>query len=817
MSFSKTTSFDCSRLLLLLSAAWLPLSGGIAHAANASSDASADTQDDIIVTGTRRSDRTAAESLSPIDVIPAKALETVPSSDLNDKLTRLIPSYQVQRNTVADGNIFFRSATLRNLSPDHTLVLVNGKRRHRSAFIDVSQLGAQAVDIAQIPSVALKQVEVLRDGASAQYGSDAIAGVVNFILDDRPGVRAYAQAGQYYAGDGENYQFGINAGLPLGDRGAINFSFEFTDNARTARNDQNLAAQALVNNGGLYGSAAFYQDAIRDPVQRIGQPKLRNYRSFVNAHFDLTDDVSLYSFGSYSTSKGANDFIWRNPETTGFFNPLPIWGDWTLRSVYPGGFTPNFQASSKDIDLVAGLKGKLSDNFAWDLSGRYGRNRIRYNIDNTINASLGPESPTSFFAGSKSQSEYGANLDLTWQPEIGLSQPLTVAFGGEYRNERYRAGTGEPASYALGPGAAFGYPGGSNGFFGTDPTQAGTFGRHSVAAYVDVDAQITKSWEVDVAGRFDDYSDAGSAWTGKIATRYELVRGLALRGAFSTGFRAPTPGQANLTNTGQQPSPDGSVIITRGTIPSINPVAILRGGRALKPERSVNISGGFTYAISRRANLSVDYYNIRVKDRLGISANFTLTPQERTDLVASGVTLAQGLDTFNFYVNGFITRTQGVDAVLSYEIPVNAETTIGLTALYNYNKTRITGSNPGVVSPLRRQALEDRLPHHKASFTIDATHGRIQATLRGTWASAWTQPFFDNVAINQRFGSEAFLDASVSYAVTPAIKATVGVENFLNNYPDRELRLASLGARYPIYRPYEADGGRYFVRLGVDF
>lgn len=817
MAFLAKTSSSVSRIALAISVAWLPLASARADAADPRDETAVTPQDDIIVTGTRRVGRTVAESLSPIDVVQSDALGSVPSSDLNDKLARLIPSYQVQRNTVADGNIFFRAATLRNLSADHTLVLVNGKRRHRSAFIDVTQFGAQAADVAQIPSISLKQVEVLRDGASAQYGSDAIAGVLNFILEDQPGVRAYAQAGQYYAGDGENYQAGVNVGLPLADRGAINISLEYNNSDRTARNDQNAAAQALVTNGGLYGNAAFYRDVIGNPVQRIGQPKQENYRSFVNARFDLSDDVSLYSFGSYSYSKGENDFIWRNPETTGFFNPLPIWGNWTLRSLYPGGFTPNFQASSKDLDIVAGLKGKLSDNFAWDLSGRYGRNRIRYDIDNTINASLGPDSPTSFFAGSKEQSEHGANLDLTWQPDAGLSEPLTVAFGGEYRHERYRAGVGEPAAYALGPGAAFGYPGGSNGFFGTDPTQAGSFSRHSAAAYVDVDAQITRALEIDVAGRFDDYSDAGSAWTGKIAARYELTRGLALRGALSTGFRAPTPGQANLTNTGQQPSPDGRSIITRGTIPSINPVAVLRGGTALEPERSVNISGGVAYALSPRANLTLDYYTIRVRDRLGLSANYTLTPLERANLIASGVTLAQGLDTFNFYVNGFVTRTQGVDAILSYRVPLAAETVIGLTALYNYNQTKITDSNTGVVSPLRRQALEDRLPRHKASVTIDASHRRFQASLRGTWLSAWTQPFFDDVTLNQRFGSEAFLDASLSYAVTPAVKATLGVENFLNNYPDRELRLASLGARYPIYRPYEADGGRYYFRVGVNF
>ncbi|OAP30076.1 hypothetical protein A8O16_20425 [Sphingobium sp. 20006FA] len=779
--------------------------------------AEAGDQPDIIVTGTRRSDRTAADSLAPIDVVGARALDTVPSADLSDKLARLVPSYQVQRNTIADGNIFFRSATLRNLSPDHTLVLVNGKRRHRSAYIDVTQFGAQAVDVSQIPSVALRQVEVLRDGASAQYGSDAIAGVINFIPDDRPGIRGYAQAGQYYAGDGGNYQAAVNVGLPFTGNGSVNISLEYGNSDRTDRADQNPAARALAANGGRFGSADFYRRNIRNPVQRFGQPKQEGVKGFVNLKLELSDATSFYAFGSYGFTKGANDFLWRNPETNAIFNPLPIWNNWSLRSLYPGGFAPVFKARSKDADLVVGVKGQVTDALRWDLSGRYGRSHIRYDISNSINASLGPDSPTDFYAGARIQAEHGVNLDLVWQADAGLAAPLTVAFGGEYRREEYTAGIGEEASYALGPGAAFGMAGGANGFFGTDPTQVGTFGRDSVAAYADVDAQLSEGWELAVAGRFEHYSDAGSAWTGKVATRYELSPGFALRGAVSTGFRAPTPGQANLTNTTQRPNDDGLTILTRGTIPATNPVAALRGGKPLQPERSVNISAGLAFSLSKRVSLTVDYYNIRVKDRLGLSANYTLTPQERSALVASGVTLARGLDSFNFYVNGFTTRTQGVDAVLSYQLPLGAATSLGLTALYNYNRTKVTDAVPGVVSPLRKLGLEDRLPRHKASVTADLSRGRFEAQLRGTWYSGWTQPFWDVVSLNQRFGAEAFIDASLSYAVTPAIKLTAGAENLLNGYPDREIRLASLGARYPVYRPYEADGGRYYLRVGFQF
>ena len=769
--------------------------------------------DTVVVTGTRRSGRTVAESTVPIDVLTPSALESIPSSDLNDKLSRLVPSYQVQRNTIADGNIFFRSATLRNLSPDHTLVLVNGKRRHRSAYIETGQFGSQAVDLSQIPTIALKRVEVLRDGASAQYGSDAIAGVINLIPDDHVGFKGYLQSGQYYEGDGENNQTGFNLGVPLSDRGTLNISFESNDAKRTSRGDQNLGAQALTQGGGVFGDAAYYQQNIKDPVQRFGQPEQTNYRSFVNFNFDLNDNVALYAFGTYSEAKGENDFIWRNPETNTYFNPLPIWGDYSLRSKYPGGFTPVFGMESTDHDVVIGAKGLITDTLSWDLSTSHGRNKIKYLISDTINASLGPDSPTKFDAGTRTQTEHGLNLDFVFEPS-NSPLPVTVAFGTEYRKEEFAAGVGDEASYSLGPGAAFGYPGGANGFFGTDPTQAGTFDRHSVAAYVDVESQLTDRWDVGVATRFENFSEGvGSSQTGKLSTRYAITDSFALRGALSTGFRAPTPGQANLTNTSQRPSPDGLSILTRGTIPSTNAAAELRGGKALKPERSVNLSAGFTWELTPRTNLTVDYYNIEVKDRLGLSPNYSLTDSERTALVASGVTSAQGLSTFNYYVNGFTTETQGVDVVLAQRFQLPEDINLNVTSLYNYNRTHVTDSDVGVISDLSRQSLQDRLPRHKASITLDLARGNISGMLRGTYYSGWTQPFWDDVSQNQRFGSEIFLDASVSYSLTKELKATLGAENFLNNYPDREKSLNILGTKYPLYRPYEGDGARYFLRL----
>ena len=763
--------------------------------------AAADSADRIIVTGTRRAERTVAESSVPVDVVSANDLSSsTPSPDLNDKLARLIPSFNVQRLPTYDGAAFVRPATLRGLSPDQTLVLINGKRRHRSAYISTPQHGEQAVDLAQIPQIALSRIEVLRDGASAQYGSDAIAGVINLLLEDTPGFSFDAQAGQYYKGDGESYQVAGRAGIALGDRGVISLSGEYSALGETDR-----------------GAA----------VQKIGQPSVKAWKIFGNAKYALTEGVELYGFGNFNRTRSKNDFNYRDPDgaiyARSFYqnNPPFLYPDYNLSDIYPDGFTPIFAATSRDSSLVAGLRGQISETLNWDVSGRYGRNRIGYEIWDTINASLGPDSPTSFNAGSQIQTEFAANADFTWLFDAGLFRPISISFGGEWRKERYQIKAGDEAAYIVGPLSDL--PPGSNGFPSPTPDQAGKWSRNSRAAYLDIDIDFTERFNVGGALRFEDCDDFGSTWNYKFSGRYKATPWLSLRGAVSSGFHAPTVGQQNLTSTTQGPDPNNpppapQVIQTNGLIPSTNPIAVAVGGKPLVPEKATSYSAGFVLTPASGLTLSLDYYRIKIRNRLGLTSTLNLTEEQRDALVAQGVSQAAQLSTFRFFINGYDTRTQGVDLVASYTTRAGPGQ-LSLTAAYNYNKSKLTDGDPKIVNANLVQEVEYRLPHHTGNIGADYQIGRFGVASRVRYFSAFTDalPFFAPED-NQRFGSEVFVDLSASYAVTEAVKLTVGAENLFSNYPDRYTGgLYAQGLRYPSYRPYEADGGRYYARISARF
>ena len=799
----------------------------------------------VVVTGTRRTTRTIFDSSAPIDVVKNDELASVPSGNMNDKLQQTVPSFNVQRLPLFDGAIFNRPATLRGLSPDQTLVLINGKRRHRSAYIDVTAQGAQAVDLSEIPLAAIERVEVLRDGASAQYGSDAIAGVINIILKDGEGSSGYIQGGQYYEGDGANFLGGVNAGWALGERGSLNLSAELSSGLSTSRSNQRPNAAALLAEGNAF---------IRQPVvQRFGQPETRAAVLFVNATYELGDSVELYAFGSGGYHWGENDFNYRNPTQGSVFTSTqppevfgpnfatlpPAYQDWynnnpAALSGYPGGFTPRFSATSWDASAVAGVRGDLTSDLLWDLSARYGTNHIEYHIRETLNASFGPESPTKFDTGTKQQTDLGANLDLNYSLGAGLAEPINVAFGGEARREIYELGTGDRSSYEIGPAGVIGLAGGSNGFFGTGPNQAGSWGRNSVAGYVDIDADITRRFSVGVAGRAENYSDAGSTINGKLSSRLGVLEQLNLRGAISTGFRAPTPGQANLTNTNQNPAPDGLSIQTNGTIPPTNPISALKGGVQLEPEKSFNVSLGFVAQPLAQLTLSADVYRIDIDDRIGLSQRYTLTPEEQAALLASGVPAAQGLTSFNFFVNGYNTRTQGLDVVLAYDIPLGAASHLNATAALNLNETELRSASAGVIDARQRQYIEDRLPKRATTVSLEYVHGSASVLLRAREYGSWTEPLdpttdeAGRLIFNQRFGPEIFFDLSAGFDVTEHWRLTVGAENLFDNYPD-EARfpntadaaaagaIPSNGRVYPSQRPYEADGGRYYARVTFDY
>lgn len=761
--------------------------------------ADANAGSDIIVTGTRRAERTVIDSAVAVDVVDRNSLASVPSADLNDKLAQIIPSFNVQRMPGYDGAIFVRPATLRGLSPDQTLVLLNGKRRHRSAYVDIQQQGEQAVDISQIPQIAIGRVEVLRDGASAQYGSDAIAGVINILLDDKPGVQMTAQASQYYAGDGGNVQLAGRVGVPLSDRGIISASFEYVDADPTDR-----------------GST----------TTKIGQPSLTSYKGFVNAKYQLTGNAEAYAFGNYNYSRGQTEFSLRPPSSSVFARsvfqdpPYSLYPTYRLADRYPNGFIPLFGSKIHDASLVAGLRGTMAPGLTVDLSGRYGRDQIDYDVQNSINASLGPLSPTSFKAGSWIQTEQSANADFNYLWNVGLTTPINVSFGAEWRREEFQLRVGDEAAYAVGPFSDL-VPG-SNSYPSPTPDQAGRWDRDSAAAYLDLDIDLTNRLNLGLAGRYEHYSDFGGTWNYKVSGRYKLTDWLNVRAAYSTGFHAPSPGQEYLTNTTQSPDPlsppDAQRILSNGLIPSTNPIAVAAGGKPLRPEEARNISAGFVVHPSTALTLSVDYYRIKIRGRLGLTSTVALTPTQKAALIAAGVSQAASLDQFRFFINGYDTRTQGVDVVGSYIVPVGPGR-LNLTAAYNYNKTVITRGDPRVVTENLYQDVEQRRPHHTGNASADYEIGKWGLLGRVRYYGAFTDALaYLPASYNQRYPGRAFVDLAVTFRLNRVITITAGADNILDTYPARYTGpLAAYGLNYPSLRPYEADGGKYYARLAASF
>ena len=843
-------------------------SAGIASAQTAlpvqlaAADAAAETADTIIVTGTRRTDRTVTESAVPVDVFTAQDLRVQASSDLKTVLKNLVPSFNQQRNALGDGSAFVRPPTLRGLPADQVLVLVNGKRMHRSALVQVVggslNRGSQGPDLSQIPTAALGRVEVLRDGAAALYGSDAIAGVINLGLKKDEGFELNARYGQTYVGDGEDIQISGSAGFKLGE-GFLNITGEFIDQQIWSRSVQRPDALVLESLG----------FDLPQPVVRYGQPKNRAYRLVWNAGIPVGDAGEVYVFGNYGYSDTLNDFNYRRPIAvtttdipgrpgsgsfgksiaTTYLDRLPN-GNWNANGrtfeasqFFPNGFTPQFASTNEDLSTVFGFKNETSAGFTYDVSASYGRNRIAYNMSNTLNPSLGPDSPTDFYLGRLEQREFNLNLDMAKPVEIGFASPLNIAGGLEFRRESYAVGIGEAASWTIGQyasqtvqrtdGTTFlsTKPIGSNGFPGYGPGSVVDAGRNSYSAYVDLETDIVESFTLGVAGRFDHFSDFGSTVNGKIAARWAIMDALAIRGNASTGFRAPTPGQSNTANVQTTFLAGNPLPVAQATVTPDSITGGYYGAEPLQPEKSVSFSGGIVLTPGSGFNLTADYYNITVRDRLGITGNFTVTAADRTALAALGVANASDLGIVTYFTNGFKTRTQGVDVVLSH----NADTGIGKFAsslAVSYNKTKVlerktirspSGAIIPVIDDVRLREIEGLLPQWRAVLGTNWTSGMFDITARGNFydkfLSAGAPPGGD-----KEFGAEFSMDLEVGITFAEKFRVAAGVENLFDNYPDRETRSIyptsnspSNGSIYPDGSPLGYMGGFWYVRGSARF
>ena len=798
----------------------------------------------VVAVGSRARPRTATESMVPIDAIAGAEFADQGDTDLGDLLRAVVPSYNVNPQATGDAARIVRPANLRGLAPDHTLVLVNGKRRHRASVITwigngVSD-GAQGADVSAIPALALRQAEVLRDGASAQYGSDAIAGVLNFQLKDAPsGGALVVRGGRFGDGGGEGYSVSGNVGLPLGESGFANLTAEYGASDPSSRSVQRDDALLLVAAGNRH---------VRDPAQIWGAPTVEddlklwgNFGGFVG------EGVQLYGHANYNQERVEGGFFFRNPNTrAGVFsldggetlligdvldardgivdgsagcpvvsvtNGLPdpealarVFADpncFSFQEMFPGGFTPQFGGDASDGSVVAGARGQVG-RLVWDASASIGFNQVDYYIYNTVNASLGPDTPSEFDPGANRQQDAGVNVDLGY----AASDLLYVAAGAEWRDEYFEIGLGEDESWTIGPYAAQGFSAGSNGFPGFSDIAEGGWHRANYAVYADAELRDPGEgrWALGAAVRFEDFAGFGSTRNGKLAGRVGVGGGLALRASASTGFRAPTPGQQNAFNVSTQFDRQLRDLVNNGTIPSTSEVAQLRGGVPLEPEESVNMGvgavlerGGFT--------LSADYFRIVLSDRIALTRVFKLTDEEQDRLVAEGITSARNLQNFRFFTNDFETRTQGFDLVATWA-PSRTPGSAEFSLVFNHTNTKVTRHDPDVLNDTRIRQLQEGLPRTRWNATARRTFGDVAVLGRVSSYAGW----FD-ARDDRPYGGAVLVDLEASYSFGESLRLTVGGDNALNAYPDTNPDAAFSGNRYSPTSPFGSNGGYYYARL----
>jgi iron complex outermembrane receptor protein len=797
---------------------------------------SGDADATIIVTGTRRADRTVADSPVPVDVITADSLQTSGYTETNRLLNEQIPSFNFPQPSITDGTDVVRPATLRGLNPDQTLVLLNGKRRHTSALLNINGSvgrGTSAVDINLIPSIALSRVEVLRDGAAAQYGSDAIAGVINFQLRDAPeGGRITATYGEYNTNvrsirdvtrvltgpggtpltnpdgtlqverasedrhrvDGRTLTIAGTVGLPIGDGGHLNLSAEFQNRDPTNRTGPDVRRQYNLINGALDPRELTFDRY----SHRYGDAKTDDLKFFMNFGAPVTDEVELYGYLTYG---------YRDGESAGFYRLASDARN--VPAIYPDGFLPLINTDLNDFEGVLGLKGEVS-GWRYDLSGSYGRNAFDFFITNTLNRSFGAASQLAFDSGGLRYSQAMGNLDISRDLEVGFLKNLTIAGGLEYRRETFRIRPGEPASYGNGP--AGGAPG-AQVFPGFNPVIGGQRidrerARHNFSAYAELDADVNDRINLQVAGRYENYSDFGSSLNGKIAARFEVVDGLALRGAISTGFRAPSLQQqfyaAQATNN------VNGVLLDTVTLPVDNPVAIALGATPLKAEESLSYSAGIVFTAVPRLNITIDAYQIDIDDRIVVTENLTASRDAAGNPSGAdpGRTIAQILNNAGFptvsaarfFVNGLDSRTKGIDAIATYRFDLGDWGRLSATAGFNYNKTTIRkllaapgplANVPGLVLFGRQEQgrLVRGQPRTKINLGLDYDldrfgltfranrYGKVEATggeIGGTGSGVFNDNFLK---------AQWVADAEARFTFAERFEIAVGANNVFDSYP----------------------------------
>lgn len=801
---------------------------------------------DIIVTGTRQIGMKAADSAAPIQLLGTQALQSVGQQDLTQVLAQSLPSLNFQGFGGDTANLTL-SAALRGISPNDTLVLINGKRRHTTANLAVlggsPYSGSATTDFSFIPTGAISRIEVLQDGAAAQYGSDAIAGVINVITKNatRGGTIAL-NGGSNYQNGGKTAGASANIGFNLADKGFVNVTAEyrFHDYTQHGQYDRRFFDK---NGNILPGQPAAVVNGLKlsptyPNVNRInGDARYSLYNLMFNAGYDLADGVQLYAFGTYGV-RNAKAF-------QNYRSPTRISGTTSTGTVVyplPAGFQPQENIREEDFSLTTGLKGMVA-SWNYDLSLTYGKDAVALYTIHSANpgvfAMLQSASATpltglqrNFYDGQLSNSEWVGNLDLSREFEVGFAKPLTFAIGGEYRQGNYSIAQGEWASYIY--GGAQSYP-------GFAPTDAGSFGRTSYAGYVNVAADPIEKLHIDVAGRYEHYSDFGSAWSGKITSRYDFSPAVAVRGTVSNGFRAPTLAESYYSSVNVGP---GS---TFGQLPPNSAAARTLGFAQLKPERSVNFSGGLVLKPLPKLQITIDAYQIKIKDRIVPSGDIygTLGPATVSQavvnaLISRGVSLADATSYagINIFTNGVSTRTRGVEATASYSSDFDEMGNVDWSLGFNYNKTEITriSSLPPAVfnaafgqtdllSVTAKDALATATPRVKTIANALWTKDKFSVNLRGTVYGPTSQRQIGDRVYDTSIGTTMIVDLNLGYKLTPKIRLDVGANNLFDKQAPT-IGFRDDGTR-PIngnvynaplsYTPWGINGGYYYARATINF
>ena len=844
-----------------------------APAADAEVTADVDTPG-IVVIGTRRTDRSSTNSASPVDVIGAQELSTQASSNLLDVIKNVVPSIFVAQNSISDASTFVHSPSLRGLPADNVLVMVNGKRLNRSALVQVYSggdtglgYGSQGADIGSIPSIAINNLQVLRDGATAQYGSDAIAGVMNYGVRKDKGIEIQGRYGQYFRkGDGKSYQIAANAGFGLGERAFVNVSGEFFDDGQTSRGVTRPTALAYsTNNPGNAALLPFYPL----PAQIWGNSPGHGWKILVNSELELSDNAKFYVVGNAANSKASESFNYRastaailDPTGTtlhatrqpgdivlcprNFLNYNPVAGndangcsttqDPYFRNLYPAGFTPIFVGIVNQLWGVAGIKGSLGEG-TYDVSVSGSKNSLDLTMYNSLNTAFSPNNPassapyntatqTSFNFGRQAQKELDGNIDLTYPVEVGFAKPITLSGGFEYRKETYQLTVSDFQGYAQG---------GASGYGGVSPSQAGTWSQNNVAFYAGAETDILPNWTVGLAGRYEHYNTFGSATVGKINTRFEFAPGYAIRATFGTGFHAPSPGQQHNSTLTTNFIAGNS--IQTGTFPVDSVASRYYGAKPLTPEKSTNFGVGFTAEPMHGLTFTIDYYNIKVRDKIFVTQPFTVTV---ADLLASPalntIFGGQAGGNVSFFTNGLSTLTRGVDVVASYNTKAMGGK-LNFSLAYNHNANKVLSANPNVISGAQIANIVNLAPHDVAHFTMGYSQGSISVTARENYYGSWVNASdYGNTAGTaganggplQHFGGKGTTDLDLTYSLSKELAITVGANNLFNTFPDK---LNNNSSRiYPVVGgtsdgqvyarnggPFGFNGGLWYVRVKVKY